>query len=307
MPTVVKTFVIPTPTIIDPDCEWFRVRWRETYPGLGSAMWTTEPDIHSNSFNLTLETEKIYQIEAIHHCCDDSESNPKSISFSTITTNTPIYVLKVETLLVDTCAVTPGSCRNCTVTWRIRMDFFADAACTLPLDVTGRGLKIKTQINRNSVAAPEVQSPVLSGTSYAWGDLIKYEETCTMGLPAVVIKEVFLLNGIGEIVPYIAVGTPVGVNGVINLTSGTLPVDIATPNASGTINAANGSTVHARISCAGLDAGAYAVGSINGVPFFANNTTPYNQTIIMPITGVVSWNIHLVTTQIGQTATLQLI
>lgn len=306
MATVIKTFSIPSPILIDTLCEWFEVRWRETYPALLSA-WITEPNVLANTFNLTLETEKIYQIEAVHRCCDSTKSNPRSISFSTITNDTPIYVLKVETLLVDTCAITPGSCRNCTTTWRIRMDFYADAACTMPLDVTGRGLRIKTQINRNSVASAEVQSPVLSGTTYAWGDLIKYEETCSSGLSNAVVKEVFLLNGIGEIVPYIAVGTPLGVNGVIHLTSGALPVNIAAPNASGTINAANGSTVQARISCAGLDAGAYAVGSINGVPFFANNTTPYNQTIIMPITGVVSWNIHIVTTQIGQTATLQLI
>lgn len=304
--SVTKTFNIPSPLIlpINYGNEWFILRHRKTYPILEA--WVNDGNVN-NTFNLVLDEECIYEIEATHRCLDASVSTPKTITFSTITNNTPIYVLQVETLIEDICAVTPGLCRNCTTTYNIRFDFFEDAACTLPLDVTGRGLKLRTQLSINSVSQPEVQSPECSGTSYDMGNLIKYEETCVSGLSNVIQKEIMLLSGLGEIIPYIAVTTPVGINGRINITSGALPVTIAAQNASGTITAAPGTIVNVKKFCSGLDAGAYAVGAVNGVPFYVTNSTPHTQTVVMPISGSINWNIHLETTQLGQLATLQLI
>jgi len=306
MPTVTKTFNIPTPIILPINYanEWFKLRHRKTYPT--ASAWIDDGNV-VNLFSLVLDTESIYEIEASHRCLDASVSNPKTITFSTITNATPIYVQKVETLIDDICAVTAGLCRNCTTTYNIKMYFFEDLACTLPLDVTGRGLKIKTQLTINSAAQPEVQSPECTGLFYDMGNLIKYEETCSLGLSNVIQKELYLLNGIGEIVPYIAVGTPAGINGRINVSSGALPVTIAGQNSSGTITAINGSLVTVKVLCTGMDAGAYAVGAINGVAFYATNAAPYTQSVIMPISGSINWNIHLVTTQIGEQATLQLI
>lgn len=305
---IIQNFSIPSPTLNPTvaNCNYFKVRYRMINPTQG--LWIDYVGkILLNSFSLQLEDQKIYEIEATMVCCDGGISSPTTIHHSTITSNGMIYVVLEKLLGQDTCSTTVGVCRDCIITKQVKIKFYSDINASIPLDVTGKNLIIKSQYSINMFNQPVQSDLIVSGTEFGYPTLSEYQETCINGVYTLTTQDMYIINGIGETVPYTVIAQPSLINGTINLINGVLPVTIYAPNADGTITATAGSTVNIVIKRFGTDLQTSIIGNINSIPFSSTlAVAPYTQTVIMPLSGVISWNIRINTGITNQSGTIEL-
>lgn len=197
-----KSFKIPQPVITNPNCEYFKIRYRKILPVVGN--WQDGGTTTNNDFTLTLDFNSTYEIEATHHCCDGNDSQPTTVTFNTATNNPIIYVCMIETIVSDSCATTPGNCRNCQVVKSYKFRFYQNSNGTTPLNLQNSNLKLKVQETVNGVAQPPVEIQTYAGNSeYNYGNVTTYQETCSGGSTSQTTTRVFtLLDGSFEQYPY---------------------------------------------------------------------------------------------------------
>jgi hypothetical protein len=110
----------------------------------------------------------------------------------------------VETLISDSCATTPGNCRNCQVVKSYKFKFYQNSNATTPLNLQNSNLKLKVQETVNGVAQPPIEIQTSSGDSeYNYGNVTTYQEVCSGGATSQTTTRVFtLLDGSFEQYPY---------------------------------------------------------------------------------------------------------
>lgn len=195
-----KTFYIPQPIISNQTCEYFSVQYRKIQPIISA--WQTLPQVITNSFTIPMDYNSLYEIQASHHCCDGNDSDPITTTFSTSTNNPMIYACIIETITTDTCAVTPGNCRNCMVQKSYKIRFFSNSAGTNPLNVPNN-IILKLQESINGVLQPYTVLNVSSGNQeYQLWTRTTYQETCVGGNSQVQTLSYSLLDGQFEQFPY---------------------------------------------------------------------------------------------------------
>jgi hypothetical protein len=197
---VTKQFSIPQPILPNDPDEWFAIKYRRIQPIIGS--WLTIPNVLTNTFSLDLDFNSVYEIEALHHCPDGSDSVSVSTTFNTSTNNPLIYVCMIETPVSDTCANTSGSCRNCYIQKSYKLRFFSNSNGTTPYNLVNN-LILNFQESINGVLQPPTQITATAGDSEVnlWTKTT-YQETCVNGISQSTVTITSLLDGQFEEFPY---------------------------------------------------------------------------------------------------------
>ena len=199
-----KSFTIPQPVISNPNCEYFAIRYRKIQPVVSA--WNNAPNSNSNNFTLQLDFNSVYEIEATHHCCDGSDSSPRLITFNTASNHPIIYVCMIEVPVSDTCATTPGSCRNCEIKKSYKFRFYSNSNGSTQYNLQDSNLKLKVQQAINNVP----QTPIDVSTNMGYNEILlfgglpvsTYKETCSGGNSIVSTETITLLDGSFEEYPY---------------------------------------------------------------------------------------------------------
>lgn len=195
-----KTFYIPQPVIMNPICEYFSIQYRKINPIVSA--WQTIPNVTTNSFILPLDYNSVYEIQASHHCCDGNDSDPITTTFNTATNNPMIYACMIETTVSDTCATTPGNCRNCQVRKSYKVRFYSNPNATNQINIPN-SIQLRIQETVNGVVQPYYTVGASAGNNEVqlWTK-VTYEETCIGGNSQTNTLSVALLDGQFEQYPY---------------------------------------------------------------------------------------------------------
>lgn len=201
---MIKTFNIPQPIITNSSCEYFAIRYRKIQPIVG--VWNNMPNTNTNNFSIDLDTNSVYEIEAIHHCCDGNDSSPTTVTFNTSNNSAAVYVCMTETAVSDSCSTTPGNCRNCEIVKSYKFKFFQNGNGTTPLNLQNSNLKLKVQEYINDVPQPPVELSMQAGINeYNYGSITTYKETCINGNSEITKRNFILLDGQFGQYPYITI------------------------------------------------------------------------------------------------------
>lgn len=197
---MIKQFSIPAPILSDPGCEYFKVEYQKISPIVGAIQ--TISNFTSNTFSLDLDSNSIYEIKVRHHCCDGNDSEWTYITYDTTNNVQIIYVCMNEFDVLDTCATTPGNCRNCEVTKSYKIKFFSDQAGNQAMNLL-QNTPFRFQEVINGVLQPSYELIANLGNSeYDLGQKITYSETCVSGNSTVNTYSIVLLDGQFQTLPY---------------------------------------------------------------------------------------------------------
>ena len=196
-----KTFSIPQPIIQDANCEYFAIKYRKISPTQEN--WQTIPNVTTNTFDLELDYNSQYEIEAIHHCCNGIDSLPTTITFDTSLGNPLIYVCLTANTQTDTCSTTTGSCRNCEIQKMFKLRFYSDVSASTTI-IPNSNTRIKLQEIINGIPQTPYYLDLNSISSYEYQlfSKITRKETCNNGVQNIETYDLVVLDGQFEQYPY---------------------------------------------------------------------------------------------------------